>query len=401
MKKVIAELKNSRAGKIPTCFLKDASDCIAFPLAFIFSKSLELGIFSDNLKIARISAIIKGKVSQSDPDHYRPISILSVIAHLFEKIIHQQLYYCIKGSLSNTQSGFKSGYSTETSLLNTTNRWILNIDKKYYNLTLFLDLRKAFDTVPHDILIKKLDLYGIRGAKLVWFKSYLSNRLQYCCIDGINSDPKINPAGVPQGSCLGPLLFLIYIKDLPSILENSRSNLYADDTNVSTADELLQRAHENLNADMVILEKWLDANRLSPNLVKTEYMIIAPTPKLKSLNYSPLIKLAGKRLKRVEKSDYLGLIIDENLSWEKYVLTLIKKISSAVAAIKNVNFIPRKTLVTLYQSLVESHLRYCNTVWGNCGLTLKKSYKHFKTGQPGLLPEQNTAQLNPMNFLRI
>ena len=256
-------------------------------------------------------------------------------------------------------------------MLNTTNHWILNIDKKYYNLTLSLDLRKAFDTVAHDILIKKLDLYGIRGTELAWFKSYLSNRLQYCCINGINSDSKINPAGVPQGSCLAPLLFLIYINGLPSILENSHSNLYADDTNVSTADELLQRAHENLNTDMVILEKWLDANRLSPSLVKTECMIIASTPKLKSLDYSPLIKLAGKPLKCIEKSDYLGLIIDENLSWEEYVLTLIKKISSAVAAIKNVNFLPHKTLVTLYQSLVKSRLRHCNTVWGNCGLTLK------------------------------
>ena len=184
-------------------FLKDASDCIAFPLAFIFSKSLELGIFPDNLKIARISAIFKGK----DPDPTLTIIDRFLCCHLLHGSLKKNSSAVIllhKRLLSNTQSGFKSGYSTETSLLNTTTRWILNIDKKYYNLTLFLDLRKAFDTVAHDILIKKLDLYGIRGTELAWFKSYLSNRLQYCCIDGIKSDSKINPAGVPQGSCLGP-----------------------------------------------------------------------------------------------------------------------------------------------------------------------------------------------------
>ena len=164
--KAIAKLKNNRAGVIPSRFLEDASSRVAFPLASIFSESLEIGVLPDNLNLARISAIFKGKGSRSNPDHYRPISVLSVITRLFEKIVHQQLYDFLKESLSVTQSGFKRGCSTETSLLNTTNRWILNTDKKYLNLRLFLDLRKAFDTVAHEILIQQMDFYGL---KLAWF----------------------------------------------------------------------------------------------------------------------------------------------------------------------------------------------------------------------------------------
>ena len=255
-------------------------------------------------------------------------------------------------------------------------------------------------TVAHEILIQEMDFYGIKGIELAWFKSYLSNRMQYCCIDGTNSDYKVNSAGVPQGSCLRPLLFLIYINDLPSVLENSDSNLYVDDTNISTAEELLLKAQENLNTDIKTLEQWLDANKLSPNLVKTEYMIIASSPKLKHIDFSPLIKLAGKPIKRVLKTDYLGLIIDEKLSWVDYVSTLTKKISSAVAAIKNVNFLPRKTLITLYQSLVESRLRYCNTVWGNCGLTLKNKLQSLQNRAARVVTRTNMAVLSLINFLK-
>ena len=138
--------------------------------------------------------------------------------------------------------------------------------------------------------------------------------------------------------------------------------LYADDSNLANADRLLKVAQDKLNADLERLEKMLYLNKLTPNIDKTEYMIIATSPKLKSLSDSPLIKLSGKPIKRVLKSDYLGLIVDEKLSWAPYT-----KMSSAVMAMKQVSFLSRRPLLTLYHSLVESRLRCCNTVWRNCG----------------------------------
>ena len=145
----------------------------------------------------------------------------------------------------------------------------------------------------------------------------------------------------------------------------------ADDTNLTCADKMLYKALEKLNKDLVELGNWLSANKLSANLVKTEYMILGTAPKLKALDYSPMIKLNGKSIKRVIKSDYLGLIIDESLSWKQYISSLKLKMSSALMAIKQVDFLPQETLITLYHSLVESRLCYCNTVWGNCGTSLK------------------------------
>ena len=393
--KAIQKQKNSSSGNIPTRFLKDAAPCVSTSLSIIFSKSLAQGKYLDNLKLARISAIYKGKGSKSNPDNYRPISVLSAVARLFEKLVHQQFFPHLKGLLLNNQSGFKPGHSTETSLLNTTNKWIINIDNGCLNLTLFLDLRKAFDTIDHKILLEKLDYYGIKDNDLSWFESYLSNRNQYCSIEGHESAPKINPAGIPQGSSLGPILFLVYINDLSCSLEHSETNLFADDTNLTCVDKMLCKAQEKLNKDLVELGNWLSANKLSANLVKTEYMILGTAPKLKALDYSPMIKLSGKSIKRVIKSDYQGLIIDESLSWKQYISSLKLKISSALMAIKQVDFLPQESLITLYHSLVESRLRYCNTVWGNCGISLKNQLQRLQDRAARIVDKKNGTE-NPL-----
>ena len=177
---------------------------------------------------------------------------------------------------------------------------------------------------------------------------------------------------------MGLLLFSIYIKDLPSILENGESSSYADDTNLSTSDEILSNSQQKLNNDLKTLGNWLHVNKLSANLVKTEHMIIASAHKLKSVNYSPLITLSEKPIKRIHQNDYIGLVIDEKLSREEYIKSLCKKISSAVTAIRHVNYLPQNTVITLYHSLVESRLRYCSTVWNNCNNSLKANLQRIQ-----------------------
>ena len=218
----------------------------------------------------------------------------------------------------------------------------------------------------------------MEGKHLAWLESYLSNRTQYCSVDGHNSELRKNLAGIPQGSSLGPLLFSIYINDLPSILENSESSLYADDRNLSTSGEILPNAQQKFIKDLKTLGNWLHVNKLSANLVKTEYMIIASAHKLKSVNYSSLITLNKKPIKRVHRTDYIGLVMDEKLSWEEYIKPLCKKISSAVTAIRHVNYLPQNTLITLHYGLVESRLRYCSTVWGNCNNSLKANLQRIQ-----------------------
>ena len=194
-------------------------------LATIFNKSIQCGTFPNNLKIGKVCPVYKGKGSKSDPDNYRPISVLSVIARLFEKLIHEQLFPYFGDYLYKNQSSFRPKYSTQTTLLNTSNQWLLNIDKGDYNIAVFLDLRKAFDMVDHSLLILKLEYYGVLGTELRWFKFYLSGRQQCCSVNNKNSPLTIVRSGIPQGSSLGPLLCLIYINDLPCTLENSEPDI--------------------------------------------------------------------------------------------------------------------------------------------------------------------------------
>ena len=221
----------------------------------------------------------------------------------FEKIVHDQLYNYLNENnlLTNCQSGFRSLHSTLTALIETMNNWSVNIDDGLLNGVVFIDLQKAFDTTDRSILVRKLCNYEIDQSSLGWFKSYLSDRTQKCSVNGHLSNAASVSRGVPQGSNLGPLLFLIYINDLPNCLSVASLKMFMDDTNITVAADSLTELENKINLDLENLNGWLVANRLSLSVAKTESMIIGCHQRvLASGNEEINIEINGKSITRVQ-----------------------------------------------------------------------------------------------------
>ena len=229
--------------------LRECFDLISDSLALIFNRSIETSIFPDEWKSARITPLYKKCGNRSDPSNYRPISIIPVVAKVFERIVYDQLYRYLTENklLCCYQSGFRTLHSTVTALIEATDSWSLNVDRGFVNAVVFLDLKKAFDTVNHAILLSKLQAYGIRDSANQWFCSYLRNRMQTCLVNCNKSSETYLPCGVPQGTILGPLLFLLYINDLPNCLMHSQPRMYADDTSITYASNVVEEIERCVN----------------------------------------------------------------------------------------------------------------------------------------------------------
>ena len=290
---------------------------------------------------------------RADLGNYRPISIIPVTAKVFERTIYDQLcaYLMANNLLSTHQSGFRSLHSTVTSLLEATDDWAFNIDQGNVNAVVFLDLKKAFDTVDHDILISKLCAYGIRGTSIEWFKSYLSERNQKCFLNGSLSSNRVLSCGIPQGTILGSLLFLLYISDLPNCLMHYQSRMYADDTHLTLAGNSVDSIELNLNEDLASVSEWLTANKLTLNKSTAEFMIMSSRQRLKTLSHSPSLKIDGAPISQVPSTKSLGVYIDESLTWNLHIENISKKIASGIGALERIRpFVPHKTLLFIYNS---------------------------------------------------
>ena len=346
-------------------------------LSTIFNKSISEGLFPNNWKVARVAPIFKEGPTE-DRSNYRPISVLPVVSRLFEKTIFNQLYAYFDDNklFYSHQSGFRALHSVLTCLLKSSDDWYHDFDKGFLSSVVFIDLKKAFDTVDHAILIQKLCHYGVQGKELDWFKSYLQDRKQCCKINGHTSKIENVNCGVPQGSCLGPLLFLIYINDLPCALQSTKVTMYADDTSISYSSKSIAEINEAVNSDLKRLQLWLEGNKLSLNVAKTQSMILGSSSNLKKHhldNGDPEINLHinEDNLDMIGSNKYLGVQIDSELKWREHITFAIGKISRAMGMLKYAKkYLPLEIVKNMYTSIVEPHFRNCCSVWGCCGETL-------------------------------
>ena len=293
--------------------LKILDPYISVQLSSIFNESFQYGIFPDKLKIAKAIPIFK-KGDSSKNSNYRPISLLSIFSKIIEKLMHQRLYNFLElhEILFQMQFGFRKGHSTDHALISLSERIKNTLDSNRVGCGIFIDLQKAFDTVNHNILLQKLNHYGIRGTALNWFESYLSGRLQYVSINGHSSSVGGINCGVPQGSVLGPLLFLIYINDLPNSSRILSFFLFADDTNIYFESDNVTELKYKINKELQKVKSWLEVNKLSLNIDKTNYVVFhSPRKKLPD---DIGIKLGKKPVSRTCYVKSLGVLMDDNLS---------------------------------------------------------------------------------------
>ena len=365
VEQIISKLKNKSTQDTKIEPLKIVKDCPSFckVLSIIINTSFSQGIFPSSLKIAKVIPIHKGG-SKSDATNYRPISLLCTFSKLYEKLMHNRVMDFLdkKGSLFEGQYGFRPGRSCEHALLDAQHTILNSLAKKEVALLLLVDFSKAFDVLSHDVLIDKLQHYGIRGQALQWFKSYLSTRQQYVYLNGTKSALKPITYGVPQGSIMGPLLFLIYINDMPNINSMIKFILYADDANIIIKGKNTHDVIQKFNQFSHDFVRWVDCNGLALNLKKTCYMLFGVR---NTADNTPNIHIADTLLERKREARFLGVIMDDKLTWSKHIAAVRSKMMRYVGIMYKIKRrLSIQIRLQIYQSFVQSHLNFCSIVWG-------------------------------------
>ena len=315
------------------------------------------------MKVAKVIPIYKGN-SRQFVSNYRPISLLPIFSKIFEKLMYNRLIKFISKSeiIIPDQFGFQKNKSTEMAVNAITNQIINSFENKESAYCIFLDFAKAFDTVNHELLINKMEYYGIRGMPLEWFRSYLNNRQQYTEIDDTLSNIDSIKCGVPQGSILGPLLFLLYINDIVNTTSILNFFLFADDTTIFFSSKLTSSIENTINKELGKVNNWLNSNKLSLNTDKSCYLNFSLLHRNSDIN----LKIANKTLEKKTVTKYLGVLIDDKLSWKNHIHSINIKLRKGIGMLyKLKEFVTLSTLKSLYYSLIFPYLDYNILNWSS------------------------------------
>jgi len=307
--------------------VKEYFNLICTPLTYIINLSLNSGIVPQETKITQVIPLFKSG-DNSLFTNYRPVSVLPVFSKFLERIIHNRLLNFLNDRLSQNQYGFRKNYSTAYALIQLYDKISSAFDDKKVTLGLFIDLSKAFDTVNHEILLDKLQHYGVCGIALEWFRSYLSCQKQFVQYNSWNSSLLHITCGVPQGSILGPLVFLVYINDLCSVSKVLEMILFADDTNIFYSHTDASYLMEAVNLELEKITCWFCTNKLSINVKKPNFIIFRPRQNSQTLDLA--FNISNYSIDQVKETTFLGVILDEHLTGKSHIHNVAQKVSKAV-----------------------------------------------------------------------
>ena len=360
----ISDAKATGEDGIPIRFLKIAKETSSKILCHIINRSIITNIVPLEWKFAIITPLFK-EGDKNQANNYRPISILPAVSKILERTVHSQLYDHISKNklLSSAQFGFRKNHSTTTCILALLDNIYKNMTNNRLTGVVFLDLKKAFDTVDHELLLRKLGSFNVDLTSINWFKNYLSDRFQSVKCLGVKSSKCKVMTGVPQGSILGPLLFILYLNDLTDHVQDSAVSLYADDTALYVSSDSYIDMMLTLKVELATVSEWLAANKLTLNIKKTKYVIFGKPRQLQDMPYYNL-EINNEPIHRVQYMKYLGVTLDENLNFNKHIdIIHAKSVNKLGILRRSREFLDRQTALTLYQSLVLPQMTYCDLVY--------------------------------------